>query len=73
MDEELKLQNNLRTIRAEKNLSQSELAELTGVSRQTISSIETGQFCPSARLALVLCTVLDKKFEDIFYFLEELL
>jgi putative transcriptional regulator len=54
--------------RAEKNLSQGQLAEMVGVSRQTISSIETGQFCPSAKLALVLCIALDKKFEELFYF-----
>jgi putative transcriptional regulator len=68
MDESLILQNSLRVARAEKKLSQGELAELIGVSRQTISSIETGQFCPSAKLALVLCVALDKKFEELFYF-----
>ena len=44
------------------------LAELVGVSRNTISSIETGQFSPTAKLALILCIALDKKFEDVFYF-----
>ena len=43
-------------------------AELVGVSRNTISSIETGQFNPTAKLALILCIALDKKFEDLFYF-----
>ena len=43
-------------------------AGLVGVSRQTISSIETGLFNPTAKLALVLCIALDKKFEDLFYF-----
>ena len=38
------------------------------ISRQTISSIETGQFNPTAKLALVLCIALDKKFEELFYF-----
>ena len=52
----------------EKSLSQSELAEMVGVSRNTISSIETGQFCPTAKLALILCIALDKKFEDVFFF-----
>ena len=42
--------------------------ELVGVSRNTISSIETGQFCPTAKLALILCIALDKKFEEVFYF-----
>lgn len=65
---ELVLKNCLKVARAEKSLSQGDLAEMVGVSRQTISSIETGQFCPSAKLALVLCIALDKKFEDLFYF-----
>lgn len=60
--------NRLRVIRAEKKISQAELGTLVGVSRQTISSIETLQFCPSARLALLICIALDKKFEDVFYF-----
>ena len=68
MDDKLILKNRLKDIRTEKKLSQSELAALVGVSRNTISSIETGQFSPTAKLALVLCSALDKKFEDIFYF-----
>lgn len=55
-------------IRKEKKLSQSDLAGMVGVSRNTISSIETGQFNPTAKLALILCIALDKQFEDIFYF-----
>jgi len=62
------LQNRLKVARAEKSLSQEALAEMVGVSRNTISSIETGQFCPTAKLALILCIALDKKFEDLFYF-----
>ena len=61
-------QNKLRIARAEKRISQGELAEMVGVSRQTISSIENNQFCPSAKLALLLCIALDKKFEELFYF-----
>ena len=68
MDDTLILKNRLKEVRAEKNLSQSRLAEMVGVSRTTISSIETGQFNPTAKLALILCIALDKKFEDIFYF-----
>ena len=67
-DGDLELRNRLKVARAEAGLSQSELAQLGGVSRQTISSIETGQFNPTAKLALVLCIALDKKFEDLFYF-----
>ena len=68
MDDRLILKNRLKEIRAEKGLSQSELAEMVGVSRNTISSIETGQFCPTAKLALILCIALDKRFEDVFFF-----
>lgn len=68
MKDELKLQNRLKEARSEKNLSQAQLAEMVGVSRNTISSIETGQFNPTAKLALVLCIALDKKFEDLFFF-----
>lgn len=64
----LVLKNNLAAIRKEKKLSQSDLAKLVGVSRNTISSIETGQFNPTAKLALILCIALDKKFEELFYF-----
>ena len=68
MDELLILKNRLKEARVEKGLSQSQLAELVGVSRNTISSIETGQFNPTAKLALILCIALDKKFEELFYF-----
>ncbi|MEE1302079.1 MAG: helix-turn-helix transcriptional regulator [Bacteroidales bacterium] len=68
MDDKLVLKNNLKAIRLEKNISQQQLADMVGVSRNTISSIETGQFNPTAKLALILCIALDKKFEDIFYF-----
>ena len=68
MDEGLLLQNHLKEARTEKGLAQAELAAIVGVSRNTISSIETGQFNPTAKLALVLCIALDKKFEELFYF-----
>lgn len=58
---------NVKEIRTKK-LSQAALAEMVGVSRNTISSIETGQFNPTAKLALIICIALDKKFEQIFYF-----
>lgn len=68
MDDQLILKNRLKVARAEKGLSQTQLAELVGVSRNTISSIETWQFNPTAKLALILCIALDKKFEELFYF-----
>lgn len=67
MEYKIVLKNRLRVMRAEKELSQGELADMVGVSRQTISSIETGQFCPTAKLGLIICVVLEKKFEEIFY------
>lgn len=68
MEEKLILKNYLKEARREKKMSQSQLAEIVGVSRNTISSIETGQFNPTAKLALILCIALDKKFEELFYF-----
>ena len=68
MNDQLILRNNLKEARHEKNISQTELAKMVGVSRQTISSIETGQFNPTANLALILCIALDKTFEELFYF-----
>ena len=68
MDDKLVLKNNLKAVRTERKLSQSAWAEIVGVSRNTISSIETGQFNPTAKLALILCIALDKKFEELFYF-----
>ena len=68
MNDQLILKNRLKEIRTEKRISQSGLAEMVGVSRNTISSIETGQFSPTAKLALILCIALEKKFEDVFFF-----
>ncbi|MDE7257434.1 MAG: helix-turn-helix transcriptional regulator [Clostridia bacterium] len=60
--------NRIKEERQNAGLSQGELAQLVGVSRNTISSIETGQFSPTAKLALILCIALNKKFEELFYF-----
>ena len=51
MDDKLILKNHLKEVRAEKKLSQTQLAEMVGVSRNTISSIETGQFNPTATVS----------------------
>lgn len=68
MEDKLILKNHLKKVRVECGLSQQALADMVGVSRNTISSIETGQFSPTAKLALILCIALDKKFEELFYF-----
>ena len=68
MNDELILKNRIRVARAERNISQGKLAKMVGVSRQTISSMETGAFNPTAKLALILCIALEKKFEELFYF-----
>ncbi len=70
MNEKLILKNRLKEARKVRHLSQSDLADLVGVSRNTISSIETGQFSPTAKLALILCIALDETFENLFYFEE---
>ncbi len=68
MNEQYIFKNSLKEIRNAQKLTQQELANIVGVSRNTISSIETGQFNPTARLALLLSMALEKKFEDLFYF-----
>lgn len=67
---DLDLLNHIKLARVEKNLTQDDLAKLSGVTRQTIGAIETGKFNPTAKLALILCIILDKKFEELFFFKE---
>ena len=71
MNSHLKLKNKLKEYRQNAKLTQIQLAEMVGSSKNTISSIETGQFCPTAYLAALLCIALECKFEDLFYFDEE--
>lgn len=66
-----KLENRLRVARAERGLSQEQLAALAGVTRQTISSIETGQYVPSALLAFVLAARLGRRVDELFTLREE--
>ena len=62
-----RLANRLRVARAERDLSQGDLGRLVGVSRQTVSSIETGQYVPSATLAFRLAAVLDIPVDTLFW------
>jgi putative transcriptional regulator len=64
---EPRLRTRLRVARAERELSQEQLARAVRVSRQTISSIETGQYCPSTLLALRLARILARPFEELFW------
>ena len=62
------LKNRLKELRAEMNLSQTAFGRMVGVSKNSISSIETGRFYPTAKLALLICKALNVRFEDVFYF-----
>ena len=64
---EPRLRNRLRVARAEQDLTQEALAKLAGVSRQTISSIETGQYCPSTLLAFRLAGVFGVRVDELFW------
>lgn len=56
----------LKSARAAKDLSQQQLADLVGVSRQTINAIELGNYNPTIRLCLALCRVLGKTLDELF-------
>ncbi len=60
------MKNSLKVERAKKNITQGELAEHIGVSRQTINAIETGKFVPSTILAIKLSKYFKVRVEDIF-------
>ncbi len=63
--------NNLKSLREGRNISQSELGKLIGVSRQTISSIERGDYHPSVVLALKIAYIFNTTVEQIFIFSED--
>ncbi len=62
-----RLANRLRVVRAERQISQGQLAQAVGVSRQTISSIETGEYCPSSLLAFRLARELRVAIDVLFW------
>ncbi len=68
MNTELPLKNNIKDVRLDLNITQADLAETVGVSRNTIVSIENGRYTPNAKLALLICIALEKKFEELFFF-----
>lgn len=68
----MKLENIIRKLRFEKNeMSQQQLADLIGVSRMTIYSIEKGKYVPSTVLALKISQVFKRSVEEIFSLIEE--
>ena len=71
MNSHLKLKNNIKRLRLEKGYSQTELAKLAGTTQNTISSLETGQYSPTAYLSGLICIALGCKWEDCFYYEDE--
>lgn len=65
------MKNTIRVARAERRMTQQELADTVGVSRQTINAIESGKFIPSTVLALKIARTFEKSVEEIFFLEEE--
>lgn len=57
----------LKSARAAKDYSQQQLADITGVSRQTINAIEKGDYNPTIKLCIAICKALDKTLDEIFW------
>lgn len=57
----------LKSARAAKDLSQQDLATLVGVSRQTISAIEKGDYNPTINLCVAICKILDRTLDELFW------
>lgn len=69
--EEIIIKNNLKMARVEKDLTQEELADLVGVTRQTIGLIEAGKYNPSLKLCLTMSKILGKGLEQLFWIGDE--
>jgi putative transcriptional regulator len=57
----------LKAARAAKDMSQKDVAEAVGVTRQTINAIENGDYNPSIKLCIAICKVLDKSLDQLFW------
>ena len=68
MNSHLKLKNRIKELRLAKGYSQTKLAQEAGTTQNTISSLETGQYSPTAYLSGLICLALDCKWEDCFYY-----
>ena len=62
------MENNIRVLRAVKNISQEQLAQELGVTRQTIHAVETGKYNPSLDLAFKMARFFEKRIEEIFIY-----
>jgi putative transcriptional regulator len=69
--EEMIIKNKLKLARVEKDLTQEQLADLVGVTRQTIGLIEAGRYNPSLKLCLVISRVLEKGLDQLFWIGDE--
>jgi len=65
--EEIKIGNRLKLARVEKGLTQAELADLAGVTRQTIGLIEGGRYNPTLKLCLILARATGRSLDELFW------
>lgn len=65
------MKNNIKVSRAERSMTQQQLADAVGVSRQTINAIESGKFIPSTVLALKVARLFGKPVEQVFILEDE--
>ena len=61
------ISQNIRRLRKEKGMSQEQLAQLVGVTRQTIGMIEAGNYNPTLNLCIAICKVLDRTLDELFW------
>ncbi len=57
----------IKAARAAKDMSQKDVAEAVGVTRQTMNAIENGEYNPSLKLCIAVCKVLDKTLDELFW------
>ncbi len=69
MGRKINFRNRIRELRIQKGLSQTELAKRAGTTQNTISSLETGQYSPTAYLSGLICKALECKWEECFYYM----
>jgi len=68
MNDKIIFKNHIKELRQAKGYSQTELAKKCGTTQNTISSLETGQYSPTAKLSGLICMALGCKWEDCFYY-----